>query len=259
MIRGFRGPGRGPDSGLPVIFRTLAPVTDGCLAYEVPLALRRLSFLMSLMIRYIIAVTSLWLGAASAGADLAVTSIRGGGGGGLGGCCPGRGGAGFGGQGSGAAEEHGYGQEDEAVGESTDGDLVSRHPAAELGAEDVAGAVGEVDAAGRDGDPDCGIRQAGPGHRPAGLAVVGDADQRRGEDAEGQAGRRAGDLNCQPAAGGSGALEEERDDDGRGDDRAQQPHRADLAAAEVGGQHHGKDGEVEDPDAGVHSDSLVSY
>lgn len=113
---------------------------------------------------------------------------------GRGGRFPGRGDAGFGGQDAGAAEQHRDGQEDETVGESADGDPVGRHPATELMAEDVAGAVGEVDACGDDGDPDGRVWQVGPGYRAAGFAVVGDVDQRGGEDAEQQARRQARDL-----------------------------------------------------------------
>jgi hypothetical protein len=186
---------------------------------------------------------------ALAGADLVAEDAGGGEAPGAGG-----GGAGLGRQDAGAAEQHRDGHEDEAVGQGADGDLVGHHPTAQLIAEDMTGTVREVDAAGDDDYPDQGIRHAGPGNGPARLAVIGNVEERPGQGADERPGRQPGDLQQQAVPGGSRALEEERDDDGRRDDRAQQPHRGDLAAAEVGGQHDGQDDEVEDPYTGVHAE-----
>ena len=72
----------------------------------------------------------------------------------------------------------------------------------------------------------------------------------------GQARDRPGDLKGQAVAGDCGALDEERDHGRRGDERPQQPHRANLALAEVAEQYGGQDDEAEDPDAGVHFELL---
>jgi hypothetical protein len=72
-------------------------------------------------------------------------------------------------------------------------------------------------------------------------------DQREGAHPAEHAGDGAGDLHHQAGAVGDRLVGEQRDDHGRGDDRPDQPRRADLARrADVGGQHRGKHHAVND-------------
>src|ERR1700729_3616469 len=71
----------------------------------------------------------------------------------------------------------------------------------------------------------------------------------------GEPGRRRGDFQQQALTRCGDALEEEGHDDGRGDERAEQPQPGDLAVAQIGDQHHEQDHEVGDQDVGVHGNS----
>jgi hypothetical protein len=87
------------------------------------------------------------------------------------------------------------------------------------------------------------------------LPVAEDTHQRRDEHAQGQPRRCRSGFQQQALPGGGDALEEEGDDEARGDERAEQPQPRDLAAAQIGGQHREKDHEVGDQDVGVHGNS----
>jgi hypothetical protein len=95
-------------------------------------------------------------------------------------------------------------------------------------------------------------------HRLAGLRAAVDAHQHDGDQPDQQPGGDPGDLDGEPAAVGGRPVDEQRDDRGRGDQRAQQPEGADLAVpAEVTVQHHDEDDEVDDQFLGERGHRLV--
>jgi hypothetical protein len=155
------------------------------------------------------------------------------------------------GQAGGAGEQHGYGHEDETVGDRCGRDAVSGQPAAYLVPEPVIGAVGEERAGADDPGPQERVAPFGGAGRLAGRAAAEDPEQGEGNQAADHSGSCAGKFDGQSPAVGGDLLDKQRDDGCRQQDRPQQAELGDLAVrSEVGFQHGGQDEDVDD--FGVH-------
>jgi pimeloyl-ACP methyl ester carboxylesterase len=159
-------------------------------------------------------------------------------------------------QDAGAAEQHGHREEDQRVGQGGHRDVVGGAPADQLGGEQVVAAVVEEQPAADHQHPDRRVSEASPGVDDVLLWVVTDAHQRGGGSPDGQPGDGACQFQQQAVAGGGGALEVQRHDHRRGNERPDQPDQSDFSGAQVRDQDQGEDDDVEYDNTEVHWSSF---